>query len=67
MKDDTLYLGHINDAIEVIEEYLGFANYKQFIANRMMVDAGVDTMVVWETCKNDVPTLKKAVRESLDI
>ena len=108
MKDDTLYLGHINDAIEVIEEYLGISNYKQFIANRMMVDAvvrqleiigeatsklskdfrkenpeipfrdiidmrnvlihdyaGVDTLVVWETCKNDLPPLKKAVKKSL--
>lgn len=108
MKDDTLYLGHINDAIEAIEQYLGDANYEQFIANKMMVDAvvreleiigeatsklskdfrkgnpeipfrdiidmrnvlihdyaGVNTMIVWETCKIDLPPLKKAVKKSL--
>lgn len=108
MKDDLLYLGHINDAIEVIEEYLGDASYEQFIANKMMIDAvvreleiigeatsklskdfrkwnpeipfrdiidmrnvlihdyaGVNTMIVWETCKNDLPALKKAVQKSL--
>ena len=108
MKDDGLYLGHINDAIDVIEEYLGIASYEQFTANKMMVDAvvreleiigeatsklskdfrkgnpeipfrdiidmrnvlihdyaGVNTMIVWETCKNDLPPLKKAVKENL--
>jgi uncharacterized protein with HEPN domain len=41
MKDDTLYLGHIKDAIEAIEQYLGVVNYEQFVANMMMVDAVV--------------------------
>ena len=26
---------------------------------------GVNTMIVWETCKNDLPALKKAVKKSL--
>lgn len=108
MKDDVLYLGHINDAIETIEQYLGVASYEQFIANKMMVDAvvreleiigeatsklskdfrnrnpeipfrdiidmrnvlihdyaGVNTVIVWETCKIDLPPLKKAVKKSL--
>ena len=108
MKDDILYLGHIDDAIEAIDQYLGTASYEQFIANRMMVDAvvreleivgeatsklskdfrasnpeipfrdiidmrnvlihdyaGVNTRIVWETCKNDLPSLKTAVRRSL--
>jgi uncharacterized protein with HEPN domain len=108
MKDDTLYLGHINDAIEAIEQYLGIASYDRFTADRMMVDAvvreleiigeatsklskdfrrgnphipfrdiidmrnvlihdyaGVNTRIVWETCKNDLPALKKAVKKSL--
>lgn len=108
MKDDTLYLGHISDAIETIEQYLGTASYDRFIADKMMVDAvvreleiigeatsklskdfrssnpeipfrdiidmrnvlihdyaGVNTMIVWETCKNDLPALKKAVKKSL--
>jgi len=41
MKDDTLYLGHIKDAIEAIEQYLGIVGYDQFVADRMMVDAVV--------------------------
>jgi len=48
MKDDTLYLGHINDAIEAIEQYLGLANYKHFIANKMMVDAVVRQLEIIE-------------------
>ena len=28
--------------------------------------AGVNTMIVWETCQIDLPPLKKAVKESLD-
>ena len=108
MKDDNLYLGHINDAIEAIEQYLGSASYEQFTADKMMVDAvvremeiigeatsklskdfrsrhheipfrdiidmrnvlihdyaGVNTMIVWETCKNDLPPLKKAVKKGM--
>jgi len=38
MKDDVLYLGHINDAIEAIADYLGNISYEQFTANKMMVD-----------------------------
>jgi len=108
MKDDILYLGHIKDAIEAIEQYLGIVSYEQFVANRMMVDAvvrqleiigeatsklgedfreanpkipfrdiidmrnvlihdyaGVNTMIVWETCKNDLPPLKKVINTNL--
>ncbi len=110
MKDDILYLGHINDAIETIEQYLGNASYQEFIADKMMIDAvvreleiigeaasnlskdfcrghpeipfrdiidmrnvlihnyaGVNTTIVWETCKNDLPPLKQAVKKSLGI
>lgn len=28
MKDEILYLGHIKDAIEAIEQYLGFAKLR---------------------------------------
>ena len=108
MKDDILYLGHINDAIETIEQYLGSASYQQFMGDKMMIDAvvreleiigeatnnlsrdfrnghpeipfrdiidmrnvlihdyaGVNTRIVWETCKNDLPLLKQAVKKSL--
>ena len=39
MKDDILYLGHINNAIEAIEQYPGKASYQQFLSDKMMVDA----------------------------
>lgn len=108
MKDDILYLGHIYDAIETIEQYVGSANYQQFLADKMMIDAvvreleiigeatsnlskhfrsshpeipfrdiidmrnvlihdyaGVNTLIVWETCKNDLPPLKQAVKKGL--
>jgi uncharacterized protein with HEPN domain len=106
MKDDKLYLGHINDAIATIEEYLGNINYGEFCENKMMADAvvrqleiigeaaaklnknfrnihseipfrdiidmrnvlihdyaGVNTMIVWETCKIDLPPLKEYIRK----
>ncbi len=102
MKDDTLYLGHIRDAIEKIDNYTAGASYNQFASNSMMVDAvvrqleiigeatnnlspsfcrehpeipfrdiidmrnvlihdyaGVNSQIVWDTCQNDLPELKK--------
>ena len=41
MKDDKLYLGHIRDAIEKIDNYIEGASYNQFAFNSMMVDAVV--------------------------
>jgi len=32
MKDNTLYLGHIRDAIEKIKSYISDVNYEQFVA-----------------------------------
>jgi uncharacterized protein with HEPN domain len=106
MKDDTLYLGHIRDAIEAIESYMADVNYRQFASNKMMVDAvvreleiigeavgklssdfreshsdvpfrdiidmrnvlihdyaGVNTKIVWDTCKNDLPSLKPVIQK----
>ena len=109
MKDNTLYLGHIRDAIEKIESYISDVNYGQFVSNDMMVDAvlrelavigeatsklsddfrqrhtempfrdiidmrnilihnytGVNYKIVWETCKEDLPKLKKLIDDLLD-
>jgi len=109
MKNDRIYLIHIRDAIETIEEYLGDISYEQFTSNKMMIDAvvreleiigeavnnlseqfrqyhteiqwrreknmrnfliheyfGVNTKVVWDTCKNDMPELGGFVKASLD-
>jgi len=104
MKSDKLYLTHINEAIESIEEYLHGISYDRFKSSKMIIDAvvreleiigeasnnlsedfreknsdlfwrqmkdmrnfliheyfGVNTKVVWDTCKNDLPMLKKFI------
>ena len=104
MKSDKLYLKHINEAIESIEEYLHGVSYDKFKSNKMMIDAvvreleiigeasnnlsdnfrekhsdvfwrqmkdmrnfliheyfGVNTKIVWDTCKNDLPVLKQFI------
>ncbi len=106
MKDNKLYLGHIRDAIEKIENYISDVDYEQFVLNDMMVDAvlrelavigeatnslskdfrrnhpeipfrdiidmrnilihnytDVDIKVVWETCKKNLPELKRSVAD----
>jgi len=101
---DEFYLGHINDAINSIKEYLGDTGYASFCENRMLIDAvvrqieiigeasnnlsddfrkshpqipfrdiidmrnflsheyfGVNTEVVWDTCKNDLVELENII------
>ena len=41
MKDDRVYLAHINEAVETVEAYLQDVTYESFVAHRMMVDAVV--------------------------
>jgi uncharacterized protein with HEPN domain len=108
-KDNTLYLGHIRDAVEKIERYIAGMDYDDFIRNDMMIDAvvreleiigeatnnldegfrkkhseipfrdiidmrnilihnyaGVNTKIVWDTCKRNLPQLKKIILEVLD-
>jgi uncharacterized protein with HEPN domain len=104
MKSDKLYLTHINEAIETIEEYLSEVSYSRFKSSKMIIDAvvreleiigeasnnlsddfrekyadvfwrqmkdmrnfliheyfGVNTKIVWDTCKNDLPVLKRFI------
>jgi len=108
MRDDRVYLSHIRDAIDTIEDYLHGITYEAFTANKMMADAvvreleiigeasgnlsqefrrqhahilwrqikdmrnflihdylGVNTKVVWDTCREDLPQLKSFVEEVL--
>jgi uncharacterized protein with HEPN domain len=109
MKDNTLYLGHIKDAIDKIECYISGVAFKDFASNDMMVDAivrelaiigeatnnlsdsfrrnhpdipfrditdmrnilihdyaGVNNKVVWDTCKKNLPELKRFVADIFD-
>lgn len=109
MKNDTIYLRHILEAIEKIEHYLLNTTYKSFSANDMMIDAvvreleiigeasskfskefkdnhsdvafrdatdmrnfliheyfGVRKQVVWDTCREDLPLMKRLISKFLD-
>ena len=109
MKNDTIYLRHILEAIEKVEHYLLNTTYKSFSANDMMIDAvvreleiigeassklskefkdnhpdvafrdatdmrnfliheyfGVRKEIVWETCQEDLPKVKKLIDDLLD-
>lgn len=106
MKNDTIYLEHILEAITKIENYLGILDYEMFKNNNMVIDAvvreleiigeasnnlsekfkqsnsevslrdaidmrnfltheyfGVNTKIVWDTCKNDLPKLREFIRK----
>lgn len=106
MKDNTLYLAHIRDAIDKIESYISDVNYDEFASNNMMIDAvvrqlaiigeatnnlsddfrkkhseipfrdaidmrnilihnytDVNIKIVWETCKKNLPELKRFVAD----
>ena len=109
MRNDRIYLTHIREAIETIEEYLKDVSYDSFVSNKMIIDAvvreleiigeasnnlsdhfreehsgvlwrrmkdmrnfliheyfGVNTKVVWYTCKDDLPQLKSFMEKILD-
>lgn len=109
MKDNTLYLGHIRDAIDKIERYISGVAFEDFASNDMMIDAvvrelaiigeatnnlsdgfrrsnpdipfrdiidmrnilihdyaGVNSKVVWDTCKRNLPELKQFLTDILD-
>jgi len=53
MKDDTVYLKHILDAIDLIGEYLRYVNYDEFMNNRMFQDAVTrEIEIIGEATKN---------------
>lgn len=37
MKNDNIYLAHIRDAIECVEQYIDGIEYEQFTGDRMRV------------------------------
>lgn len=108
LHDDNFYLGHIRDAINSVDKYLGNIDYDSFCQNSMLIDAvvrqieiigeasnnlsdkfknshsqipfrdiidmrnflaheyfGVNTKVVWDTCKNDLPELESIINSTL--
>lgn len=111
MKDNLVYIRHINDAIDIIKEYLeGTSDYAAFTGNKMLFDAvvreleiigeaaknieatfqeshpdvpwrkvigmrnkitheyfSVNKKVVWDTCLEDLPELKKIISKILSL
>lgn len=52
-RDDTVYLRHILDAINLIEEYLRGVSYDDFMINRMFQDAVIrEIEIMGEATKN---------------
>ena len=39
MKDDFVFLRHILDAIELIQQYVKDVSYEEFVSNKMLQDA----------------------------
>jgi uncharacterized protein with HEPN domain len=53
MKDDTVYLRHIWDAIAQIQSYLDEKSFQEFIANKMAQDAVVRQLeIIGEASRN---------------
>ena len=52
-KDDTVFLKHILDAIDLIESYLKDKSYEEFKENRMLQDAVIrEIEIIGEATKN---------------
>lgn len=52
-KDDLIFLGHINDAISQIDEYLHNITYSKFIKKKIIQDAVIRQLsIVGEATKN---------------
>jgi len=59
MKNDRIYLIHIRDAIETVEEYLEGVPYEQFTSNKMIIDAVVRELeIVGEASNNLSPQFR---------
>jgi uncharacterized protein with HEPN domain len=53
MKDDTVYLKHIGDALDQIETYLLGKSFEEFMSNKMLQDAVVRQLeIVGEATRN---------------
>jgi len=52
-KDDTVFLKHILDAIDLIDDYLKDKSYEEFEENRMLQDAVIrEIEIIGEATKN---------------
>ena len=60
MKDDSVYLRHILEAIEKIERYTADVSYELFEENDMMVDAVIRELeIIGQSARNVSPKFKE--------
>jgi len=64
MKDDSIFLHHILDAITTIEEHVGTTPHIQFVHNKMMQDAVVRELeIIGEAARNLSDALRAQYQE----
>jgi len=64
MRDDTIYLRHILDAINKIEEYISSVNQKDFFARTMVQDGVIRQIeIIGEATKRLSSALRKSHSE----
>ncbi|HQZ82561.1 MAG TPA: DUF86 domain-containing protein [Pyrinomonadaceae bacterium] len=52
-KDNTVYLKHILECVERVDEYLAGLDYEQFIQSQLLIDAVTRNIeIVGEACNN---------------
>ena len=54
MKSDKAYLGHISEAIKIIEEYIGDMTYEEFKENMMVTDAVIRQLAIAGEAANNL-------------
>ena len=70
-RDYTLFLEDVLSAIEKIERYTKNLTFEKLCENDMAIDAttpyyfGIDLEAVWDTIKNNLPSLKKNIMKAL--
>jgi uncharacterized protein with HEPN domain len=63
-KDDTVYLRHIMDALELIRRYLAGISYDQFLQSHLLQDGVVRQLeIIGEAARNISDTFKSAHAE----
>ncbi len=60
MKDDDVFLKHVLDSINQIEEYVDGMGYEDFVSNRLVQDGVVRQLeIIGEATKNLSPELRE--------
>jgi len=62
MKDDTVYLKHISDALVQVQTYLLGKSFEEFISNKMLQDAVIRQLeIIGEATRNVTDDFRNAI------